>query len=113
MTSRRFRIALLILVVCVVPLISEAGNPSSSFAVRIEGHGAPMLLIPGFTSSGAVWDDVVAAPGARIALLLAVRSLQASPFVSAGPVDALMLVEIVGECPWADTHEPCGFALGG
>ena len=60
MTSRRFRIALVILAVCAAPLVSDAGSPASSFAVRIEGRGAPMLLIPGFTSSGSVWDDVVA-----------------------------------------------------
>lgn len=35
-----------------------AGAP---FAVEVTGRGRPMLLIPGFTSSGRVWDGTVAA----------------------------------------------------
>jgi pimeloyl-ACP methyl ester carboxylesterase len=36
-----------------------AASDSRSFAVRVEGSGPPMILIPGFVSSGAVWDEVV------------------------------------------------------
>ncbi len=30
-----------------------------SFTVKVSGHGAPMILIPGLACSGAVWDDFV------------------------------------------------------
>ena len=33
---------------------------ASSFAVKVEGTGRPMILVPGFVSSGEVWADVVA-----------------------------------------------------
>jgi len=33
---------------------------SFSFAVKKEGHGRPMILIPGLYSSGAVWDETLA-----------------------------------------------------
>jgi pimeloyl-ACP methyl ester carboxylesterase len=32
---------------------------SSSIHVEVTGHGRPMILIPGFLSSGAVWNTVV------------------------------------------------------
>lgn len=31
-----------------------------SFAVKVTGHGRPVILIPGLSSSGAVWDGTVA-----------------------------------------------------
>ena len=34
--------------------------PAPSFAVKVEGTGRPMILVPGFVSSGEVWADVVA-----------------------------------------------------
>ena len=34
--------------------------PAPSFAVKVEGTGRPMILVPGFASSGEVWADVVA-----------------------------------------------------
>ncbi len=32
---------------------------ASSITVEVTGHGRPMILIPGFVSSGTVWKDVV------------------------------------------------------
>ncbi|MDB6123001.1 MAG: alpha/beta hydrolase [Pedosphaera sp.] len=45
-----------------IPLPTRAAEPSakSSFAVKITGKGAPIILIPGLSSSGAVWDGTVA-----------------------------------------------------
>ena len=40
-----------------VPML--AGNPPS-FHVEITGKGKPMILIPGFASSGATWNSTVA-----------------------------------------------------
>ena len=39
-----------------------ADNPAQhpSFTVRVVGKGRPMLLIPGLTCPGAVWDEAVA-----------------------------------------------------
>ena len=60
MIDRLLRFAVVIVAIAFLPLTAEAGNPSPSFAVPIEGQGPAMILIPGFVSSGAVWDDVVA-----------------------------------------------------
>ncbi len=32
---------------------------SSAFEVTVKGKGDPVLLFPGFTCTGAVWDDTV------------------------------------------------------
>ncbi len=37
-----------------------AGEPAPSFHVDITGKGKPMILIPGFASSGHTWDSTVA-----------------------------------------------------
>ncbi|RFP65881.1 alpha/beta hydrolase [Hymenobacter lapidiphilus] len=39
-----------------------ADNPAAhpNFSVRVVGKGAPMVLIPGLTCPGAVWDETVA-----------------------------------------------------
>ncbi|WP_310397648.1 alpha/beta hydrolase [Hymenobacter sp.] len=45
------------------PLMSPAAdNPAQhpTFRVRVVGQGRPMLLIPGLTCPGAVWDEAVA-----------------------------------------------------
>ena len=34
--------------------------PAPTFVVKVEGAGRPMILVPGFVSSGEVWADVVA-----------------------------------------------------
>jgi N-formylmaleamate deformylase len=60
MTDRRLRILLVTTAVLLAPLIAHASNPRPAFAARVEGRGPAMILIPGFVSSGAVWDDVVA-----------------------------------------------------
>ena len=39
---------------------AQAAPAHPTFVVRVVGHGQPMLLIPGLTCPGAVWDDVVA-----------------------------------------------------
>ncbi|AKJ06502.1 pimeloyl-ACP methyl ester carboxylesterase [Archangium gephyra] len=38
---------------------AEPGSPTA-FRVDVRGHGRPMILIPGFASSGEVWDGIVA-----------------------------------------------------
>jgi pimeloyl-ACP methyl ester carboxylesterase len=38
----------------------STASTNAAFVVHVEGHGPPMVLIPGYASSGKVWDDVVA-----------------------------------------------------
>lgn len=40
---------------------TTASTAPAPFAVKVVGKGPPMLFIPGLTSGGAVWDDIVAA----------------------------------------------------
>src|SRR4051812_44907803 len=45
-----------------IPLSTRAAEPSTnlSFVVKVTGKGTPIILIPGLSSSGAVWDGTVA-----------------------------------------------------
>ena len=44
------------------PVAAVADNPAAhpSFTVRVVGKGRPVILIPGLTCPGAVWDETVA-----------------------------------------------------
>ncbi|MEJ7604373.1 MAG: alpha/beta hydrolase [Kofleriaceae bacterium] len=42
------------------PVESPAAAPPKSFAVTVTGHGPPVILIPGLSSSGETWDSTVA-----------------------------------------------------
>ncbi|SMB91826.1 alpha/beta hydrolase fold [Hymenobacter roseosalivarius DSM 11622] len=55
-------ILLLLLSLCLPVLLSATDNPTAhpSFSVTVTGKGRPMLLIPGLTCPGAVWDETVA-----------------------------------------------------
>ena len=50
---------LLLLSACAT-LKSNTSAPRSPFTVKVTGHGPPMLFIPGLSSPGEVWDEVVA-----------------------------------------------------
>jgi N-formylmaleamate deformylase len=39
---------------------ATANQSTRSFVVKVSGHGQPMILIPGFASSGETWDSTVA-----------------------------------------------------
>jgi N-formylmaleamate deformylase len=39
---------------------AKAGQANPSFSVKISGHGAPMIFIPGLSSSGETWNSTVA-----------------------------------------------------
>jgi len=38
--------------------IADSANPKS-FSIRVDGHGRPMILIPGLTCGGDVWKTTV------------------------------------------------------
>ena len=46
----------------IIPLPAQAGEApaKASFVVTVTGKGPPVILIPGFSCSGAVWDGTVA-----------------------------------------------------
>jgi N-formylmaleamate deformylase len=56
MTIRSF----IILAVLAVPGMAAETPKPPSFHVEVSGHGRPMILIPGFASSGKTWDSTVA-----------------------------------------------------
>jgi pimeloyl-ACP methyl ester carboxylesterase len=41
-------------------MLAGALNAQDAFQVKVTGHGKPMILIPGLSSSGEVWDTTVA-----------------------------------------------------
>ena len=40
--------------------VTAPPSPAAALHVEVKGHGEPVLLIPGYASSGAVWDGLVA-----------------------------------------------------
>ena len=42
-------------------LISWGAEPPPSFEVEVHGAGSPVLLVPGLSCSGEVWDQTVTA----------------------------------------------------
>ncbi len=43
-----------------VRLVQAAPTPHPTFEVTVTGHGRPVILLPGLTCPGAVWDEAVA-----------------------------------------------------
>ena len=41
-------------------MMAGAIHAQDAFRVKVTGHGKPMILIPGLSSSGEVWDTTVA-----------------------------------------------------
>lgn len=41
-------------------LAQTAPTPHPTFEVTVTGHGRPVILLPGLTCPGAVWDATVA-----------------------------------------------------
>lgn len=52
-------VAAAVLTTTLAPHSARAGDEPKSFAVKITGKGRPVILIPGLSSSGAVWDGTV------------------------------------------------------
>ncbi len=59
--ARMTKLALLALAACTAsaPTAPASPPPALPFAVKVSGHGPPMILIPGLVSSGDVWTTTV------------------------------------------------------
>ena len=60
MTKRRLTLQLKWLVLGALLAVPALPGSPPSFHVEVTGRGKPMILIPGFASSGATWDSTVA-----------------------------------------------------
>jgi pimeloyl-ACP methyl ester carboxylesterase len=59
MTKRSFIVQAALGALIAAQVAATAAKPPS-FHVEVTGHGQPMILIPGFASSGKTWDSTVA-----------------------------------------------------
>lgn len=88
---RRSRLALVVAACGVMSSASahtsfaQAATASSPpFAVKVVGKGAPLVLIPGLTNSGDVWNETVAALSARFQChVLSLPGFAGTPAVTA------------------------------
>ena len=60
MTKRSFMIQAALGALIAAQAVADTTPKPPSFHVEIAGHGKPMILIPGFASSGKTWDSTVA-----------------------------------------------------
>ena len=60
MNTRCFAISAALSAVMVLQAAAATAAQPPSFHVEVTGHGRPMILIPGFASSGHTWDGTVA-----------------------------------------------------
>ena len=115
MTNRVLRRAVLMAALLMSSTAARAEESPVSFAVRVEGSGPAMILIPGFLSSGAVWDDVVAHYKSRYTChVLTLPGFAGQPAVAA-PVLPRVRDEIIEYIRARRLHRPVlvGHSLGG
>ena len=60
MTKQSLGVLLTALALLAPHAFAAATDKPASFHVEVTGHGRPMILIPGFASSGKTWDGTVA-----------------------------------------------------
>jgi len=60
MTKRSFAITAALGALLAAQAVAATTAKPPSFHVEVTGHGKPMILIPGFASSGKTWDSTVA-----------------------------------------------------
>lgn len=63
MVARRLLSSLFVVgvvAVSVTPRLTARADAPTSFRVQVTGHGRPMILIPGYASSGDTWKSTVA-----------------------------------------------------
>lgn len=86
----------LLFTACGTTKAAEDPTAPPPFAVTVTGTGAPMLLIPGLASDGAVWDDVVAHYADRYAChVLTLPGFSDQPPTDAAPYLATMRDAII------------------
>ena len=113
------RSTLALLILCAAPLTAAAATPARSFDagsvhVDVYGTGSPSLvLIPGLTDSGAVWDSTVAHYQATHTIYV----LTLPGFGGRAPIAPPMLDTVAADIgkflPQADKPVIIGHSLGG
>jgi pimeloyl-ACP methyl ester carboxylesterase len=113
------RKALSIVALCILPLQALAATPTSSFeagSVHVDryGSGSPALvLIPGLTDSGAVWDTTVARyQGAHTIYVLTLPGFGGRAPVAAPMLDTVAR-DIAAFLPQANKPVIVGHSMGG
>src|SRR5476649_2540804 len=102
------------LMVLVIVLSGGLSEAATSFRVEVSGHGRPMILIPGLSSSGDTWKTTVARYQDRFRC----HVLTLAGFAGVAPIKAPMLAAVRTEL--ADyirrehlDHPIVGHSLGG
>lgn len=97
------------------PLHARASDAPVSFRVQVSGHGRPMILIPGFASSGDTWKSTVARYQDRFEC----HVLTLAGFAGVPPIPQPLLAAVRTELPaYIDAHHLdhpviVGHSLGG
>ena len=71
-------------------LISWGAEPPPSFEVEVHGAGSPVLLVPGLSCGGEVWDQTVTALEVRHE----VHVLRLAGFAGRAPIEAPFLLRV-------------------
>ena len=71
-------------------MIPRASSAQAAFAVRVAGRGRPVIFIPGFACSGAVWDGTLARMGDDVeAHVLTIAGFAGQPPVASPTLGAV------------------------
>lgn len=84
------KLILFLIAVLAVPSLFAAPK---SFSVAVSGHGRPVILIPGLSSPGSVWDGTVAHLGDHYAT----HVLTLAGFAGEKPIDGALTTTVVEE----------------
>jgi N-formylmaleamate deformylase len=88
--SRLILAALLSLSCATASSTTQPSAPRAPFQVTVVGHGPPMLLIPGLSSPGEVWNEVVAHYQDRFEC----HVLTLAGFAGTKPIDGALMPQV-------------------
>ncbi len=109
------RTLLAVLTVLTAPAAAQAPTPAP-FTVEVRGTGRPMILIPGMTSAGEVWDGTVAHFGDRYEThVLTLAGFAGEPPLANGPFLSTVRDAIIDYIRTRHFERPVlvGHSLGG
>lgn len=95
--------------------IASGAEPAASFHVEVHGAGLPILLIPGLSCSGDVWDETVAALAGNYEVHVLSLAGFAGRAAIAAPFLPRVRDDIVAYIQAQQLHRPAivGHSLGG